>query len=417
MSRQIIIFEDEDFRNLLPIAHTRPVFDIRCGVDTLADKAIQAYPGAQAGFRARPELAKLIKQQKGTDRVNARFEGRALLLNGRVLWDESLAERVPAEGPERIYTQNGTIVAARLDYESLGKVNWSKMKLNGQFNAIPKEEIEADEIHYSWDAIYKNRGELVKDFKRRGCNGAKEGKVYNGAFLVDPANITIAAGAKIKPCAVIDAEDGPVFIDEGAEIMPHTFIQGPCYIGKNSIVKPGAKIYHGATIGDVCKIGGEVEESIFHSHSNKQHDGFIGHSYIGMWVNIGADTNNSDLKNNYGEVKCFVNGEPVLTGHQFMGLTMGDHSKSGINTMFNTGTVIGVCCNLFGPGFLPKYIPSFSWGGQHRLVEYRLDKCVEVARRVMKRRNVELTETEEDLLHKIFEKELQQRLNFYLLMQ
>jgi len=158
-------------------------------------------------------------------------------------------------------------------------------------------------------------------------------------------------------------------------------------------------------------VGGELEETIVHSYSNKQHDGFLGHSYLGMWVNLGADTNNSDLKNNYGNVKVYVDGEMVDSGSMFVGLTMGDHSKSGINTMFNTGTVVGVSCNVYGGGFPPKFIPSFTWGGAEGLVEYRLDKALETARAVMNRRKIDLTAADEKLIRGIFEATAKERAN------
>jgi len=186
-------------------------------------------------------------------------------------------------------------------------------------------------------------------------------------------------------------------------VFPNATIEGPAFVGDDSRIKIGAKIYQGTTIGEVCKVGGEVEASIIHSHSNKQHDGFLGHSYLGQWVNLGADTNNSDLKNNYGTVKVYVEGEMVDTGSLFVGLMMGDHSKSGINTMFNTGTVVGVMCNVYGAGFPPKFIPSYTWGGAQELIEYELDKALDTARRVMARRDVQLTQAQEEMLRAVFE--------------
>lgn len=417
MSAQIILFEDEGFKNLFPLTHTRPVYDLRCGVRTLAEKISGFYPKAETAFHCRDYLTKLMKQRKGSDKVNANYADSALWVNGRVVWSQDLAKTIPLDGSDEVFLFENTVIAVRLSGANMKLVEPGEIISSTIFTTLPQTQVEAKVLDYYWDIVYENKNQLGHDFHHFGCNGAKDGKIYDGVFMLEPDNITIASGAKVKPCTVLDAEDGPIFIDEGAQIMPHAYIQGPCYIGKSSIIKTSAKIYEGTTVGEVCKIGGEVEESIFHSYTNKQHDGFIGHSYIGMWVNIGADSNNSDLKNDYGYVKCFVNAEPISSGRQFLGLSMGDHSKSGINTTFNTGTIIGPCCNLFGPLFLPKYIPSFSWGGQHRLVEYRFDKCIEVAKRVMQRRDQELTVVEEEVLAKIFEMEAQQRINFYLLMQ
>jgi UDP-N-acetylglucosamine diphosphorylase/glucosamine-1-phosphate N-acetyltransferase len=169
------------------------------------------------------------------------------------------------------------------------------------------------------------------------------------------------------------------------------------------MIKVGAKIYENTSIGPVCKVGGEVEGSVIHSFSNKQHDGFLGHAYLGMWVNLGADTNNSDLKNNYGSVKLVIDGETVDSGSTFMGLVMGDHSKSAINSMFNTGTVVGVSSNVFGSGFPPKSVPSFTWGGAEGLKTYELERALEVARRVMGRRKMVLSPAEEKVLRVVFD--------------
>jgi len=184
------------------------------------------------------------------------------------------------------------------------------------------------------------------------------------------------------------------------------------YIGKNSKVKVGAKIYEGVTVGPVCKVGGELETSIIHGFSNKQHEGFLGHAYIGEWCNLGADTNNSDLKNNYSSVDVIMQGEKIDTGLTFVGLFMGDHSKSGINTMFNTGTVVGFCSNVYGAGYLPKYIPSFSWfDAQKGAQTYKMEKAIEVATRVMARRKVRFSATDKKLFHDIFHLTTKERPN------
>lgn len=192
-------------------------------------------------------------------------------------------------------------------------------------------------------------------------------------------------------------------IGNNVTVMPNAVIEGPCYIGDHSVIKAGAKIYESTSIGPVCKVGGEVEASIIHGYSNKQHDGFLGHSYIGEWCNLGADTNTSDLKNNYSSVKMNVNGKEVDTGSLFVGLMMGDHSKSGINTMFNTGTTVGVSSNIFGAGFPPKTIPSFAWVDGQDVQGYRLDKAIEVAKIVMARRKVTMTDSYMALMKYIFE--------------
>ena len=398
-----ILFEDEGTRNLHPLTLNRPVYDLRCGVRLLHEKARAAYPQAEFGYQSREVLCALVKQQKGVGKVNGGFGDRGLLLNGRVLWNAKLAKAIPLEGEDRIYSCGNVMVAARLSGKSFASIDWSKPIHASAFQGIPAGNVEADIISYPWDLIHHNPAQIKADTEALGCNGAKDGKVYEGVHLLAAERITIAAGASVKPGVVIDAEGGPVLIDEGAKIFPQAVIEGPCYIGKNSAIKIAAKIYEGTSIGEICKVGGEVEESIIHSYSNKQHEGFLGHAYLGMWVNLGADTNNSDLKNDYGTVRCMINGEEVDSGSQFVGATIGDHSKAGINTMFNTGTIVGICCNIFGSNFPPKYIPSFSWGGADAMMEYRFDKCMQVARRVMQRRKMELTDVEESVLRWVYD--------------
>jgi UDP-N-acetylglucosamine diphosphorylase/glucosamine-1-phosphate N-acetyltransferase len=207
----------------------------------------------------------------------------------------------------------------------------------------------------------------------------------------------LGEGCRVRPGAVLDAEEGPIILGRNVTVMSNAVIEGPAYVGDHSLIKIGAKIYHGTAIGPHCKVGGEVEASVLQSYANKQHEGFLGHSYLGSWVNLGADTNTSDLKNTYGTIRVAINGEMIETGHQFVGLTMGDHSKSGINVMFDTGSVVGVSCNIYGAAIPPKALPSFSWSGEGRCEAYDLEKGLETARRVMARRNVAMSEAYERL--------------------
>ena len=223
----------------------------------------------------------------------------------------------------------------------------------------------------------------------------------SGAHVVNPGNIIAGTGCSIKPGVVLDASRGPIILGNNVEVMANAVVVGPCFIGDHSTIKIGAKIYEKTSIGAWCKVGGEVEGSIILGFSNKQHDGFLGHSYLGQWVNLGADTNTSDLKNNYGQVRVTFPWGQVNSGTMFLGSLIGDHSKAGINTMLNTGTVIGVGANVFGGGFPSKSIPSFAWGGSHGFVEYDRDKAIQTARTVMLRRKITMTDAEEALLRSI----------------
>jgi len=303
-----------------------------------------------------------------------------------------------------VFLQNGAPVGARLSEAALGRMSGVPLPMLFEEAAEhwPHEEVEGVHVaHWPWDLVHHNAVELADDFgllRSASPAALHEGRIDHGVCMEFPQRIHVGKDAHVHAGAVLDAEHGPIYIGDRAVVMSGAVIIGPAAIGDRSAVKIHAKIYQGTTIGNVCKVGGEVEDSIVHGWSNKQHDGFLGHAYVGAWVNIGAGTNNSDLKNNYSPVRVKIAGREVNTGSQFVGLFMGDHSKCGIGTTFNTGTVVGSCCNIFGPGLPPKAIPSFAWGGANGFVSYDVEKCLAVARAVMKRRDVELAPDEERLV-------------------
>lgn len=405
MSDTVCIFEDPQYVKLLPLVYTRPVYDLRCGILTLREKIQKAYPKANVALLCRPYLADVVRQQNPNAKVNAVPPGNCLFVNGRVLLDESFAKKILLKGKNALYISGNVVVAARMNAvaRTSMKEDLSVSFDVDHFAEFEKIDVEVTLVEYSWNLVKSNGQQIIADFKSLVGKQKGKGKVYPGAHLLNKKSIFIDAGAVVKPGVVLDAESGPIYIGKNAKIFPNAVIEGPAFIGAGTLVKIGARIYGNTSIGEMCKVGGEVEASIIHSYSNKQHDGFLGHSYLGMWCNLGADTNNSDLKNNYGHVKVYVNGFLVDTGSQFVGLTMGDHSKSGINTMFNTGTVVGVSSNVFGAGFPPKFIPSFTWGGADGLQVYDLEKSLKVAGQVMARRNIQMTSKDEALLKKIFE--------------
>ncbi len=405
MATALCLFEDNGYRNLLPLTYTRPVYDLRCGTGSLADKIRKIYHPSQVFLHCRPQLAGTLTKAPSGDTVNQVTGDACLLINGRLLAAAGLADQIPLEGDDCLYTSGDTLVAARIRGNHVKKLSEkiTEGPLHGDLFAIDRtEEVDLTLINYSWDLVHHNGDQIARDWDLFSCRAGILGRVDEGTTLLGRENIFIDQDARIKPGAVLDAEEGPVIISAGAKVLPNATIEGPAFIGSKSLIKIGAKIYKGTTIGEVCKVGGEVEESIIHSYSNKQHGGFLGHAYLGMWVNLGADTNSSDLKNNYSNIKVYVGGHLVDSGSMFVGLTMGDHSKSGINTMFNTGTVVGVCCNVYGGGFIPKFIPSFTWGGTEGLLEYWLEEALETARRAMGRRKIELTAVDEKLLTDIF---------------
>lgn len=380
--KNICIFEDDQFFTLFPLTYLRPVFELRCGAVTLAERIRRFFPNSDILYQCRDYLAPLLTENSAAIRVNQMVNDDCLFINGSVLCDQALVNTV-LQNTDCTFTYNNKTIAF-----------WNKLTTS-------KKEIDVRCIRYPWDLIKLNAEALKDDFEF--TSKKIHGRLYDGVHLIQPENISIGADSKIKPGAVLDAEHGPIIIGNGVTIMPNAVIEGPCYVGDHSIIKAGAKIYEGTSIGPTCKAGGEVEASIIHGYSNKQHDGFLGHSYIAEWCNLGADTNTSDLKNNYSSVKVTINGETYDSGLLFVGLIMGDHSKSGINTMFNTGTVVGISSNIFGAGFPLKYIPSFSWADGANTTEYRMGKAIDVARTVMARRKVTLTPAYQTLLQYIFE--------------
>lgn len=408
MIDSICIFEGIYYTRLLPLVYFRPQYDLRCGILTLREKVLSHYPDIPVTLHCRSYLSDLVQEQNPKLLVNQIKGKECLFINGRVIVDENFKEQIAINKTDTLYVKGDSIIAAKVSGSKLDELKRGLKDLYtlSDFNDLFKKEVDVKIINYPWDLITYNGNQIVSDFELLTEKYKKDmhrGIIYNGAYLLNPTNIFIDEGAKIKPGAVLDAEDGPIFIGKNAVVFPNSAIEGPVFIGEGTQVKMGANIYKDTSIGEICKVGGEIEHSIIHSHSNKQHGGFLGHSYLGKWVNLGADTNNSDLKNNYGSIKVIINDEQVDSGSQFVGLTMGDHSKTAINTMFNTGTVVGVSSNIFGAGFPAKYIPSFTWGGAEALTSYDLERSLEVARRVMARRNMHMTDVDEKLFRKVFD--------------
>ncbi|MFZ0456323.1 MAG: putative sugar nucleotidyl transferase [Ignavibacteriaceae bacterium] len=406
---QLCIFEDEYFLQLEPLVYYRPVYDLLCGMRTLREKIIGAYPDTKYSLHCRSYIEDFVKDYNQDLEVNTINDNECLFINGRILAPSNLAEIIPLSGENKVYIFNDVLIAARISGKNLEEV---KTKLNdllsiSDFNNSASETVEISVINYAWDLIHNNASELLNDYKflmkTVNIQNNLNRKNFDGVHLIEKDNIYISEGANLKPGVVLDASNGPVYIGKNVNILPNAVIEGPSFIDENSKIKSCATIYANVSIGNTCKVGGEIENSVFLPLSNKQHSGFIGHAYIGSWVNIGADTNCSDLKNNYGHIKAFVNGNEVNTNQQFLGLIMGDHSKTAINTMFNSGTTVGFSCNIFGTGFPEKYIPSFSWGGNDSISTYDVEKSISTAKKVLIRRNKEMNNPEEKLFRKIFE--------------
>lgn len=421
----LIIYEDDKVSNLYPLTLTRPVFELRCGIFTLREKLIRrllklgktkkkvywSKKDFEIWLHNRPYLSGLFPNQT-VDWKNLKDRYRqVILINGRALIDMDFLRDFDPSWEGR-YVCRGTTVVANISSSRIAKLNLDQALISDEFLAdLNESEIEANLITYPWDLIKLNGQEINLDFDL-APHREPGTKLPRSAHLLAKQRISIGKNAEIGAGVVIDAREGAVNIGEDTIIMANACLKGPLHIGRNTIIKMGACIYGETSIGDVCKVGGEVAESIIQGYSNKQHEGFLGHSYLGSWVNIGAGSNTSDMKNNYSTVRLRIHGKDVDSGEIFVGLFMGDHSKCGIGTVFNTGTIVGVCCNIFGAGYPPKYIPSFCWGGSGGFQEYNLDKALAVARRAMQRRSQDLTDSEAHILRTVFQITSKERSQF-----
>ena len=401
----ICIYEDSGCNNLLPMIYMRPVYDLFCGIVSLQEKLIRNFPKASITLHTRSVLENVVRDRYPDCLVNDFPEElkEIVFINGRTLLNsETVLNKL---GKNQSFTINNKVVAARLSGDQLSTL--IKKVQNGiTFDldeiTIEKQKIDGVLVEYIWDLIQANSDQIRSDFTF--ATEGRVGSVIDDGTVIQDQNVFIDKTAKIFPQVIVDGSNGPVFIDQNAVIQPHVYIQGPVYIGPSVLIKAGAQIYSGSSIAEGCKIGGEVNNSIILAWSNKAHNGYLGSSYVGSWVNIGAGTNNSNLKNNYGTVKLTVNGEVIDTGLQFMGLIMGDHSKCGINTTFNTGTTVGINCNLYGSAIHKRHISSFTWGSAvDDYTTYKLDKALAVNNTVMSRRKHNLSKYEKELLENIFQ--------------
>lgn len=390
MAMHTILFDDFRREQLLPLTFTRPVSMIRVGILTICEKW---------------ELAlKTQCFQLTADYLSKKFplpkeKNECLLINGGVLPSVKLIQRIIDLNINEGLYSGTTLVAAKLP-----DIPEPSFFLDPNFFEKRYEVDEKPlEILNPWDIFRLNGLSIEADFEmitkgRRSQSISKTNSVLNSQMIF------VEEGAKVE-CAVLNAQTGPIYIGANSEVMEGSLIRGPFALCEHSTLKLGAKIYGPTTVGPYSKVGGEVNNSVFFANSNKAHDGFMGNSVIGEWCNIGADTNTSNLKNNYANVKLwsYIKKGFVDTGLQFCGLIMGDHSKCGINTMFNTGTVVGVSANIFGDGFPRNFIPSFSWGGAQGFTVYNIDKALETAQKVFARRGKVLEQVEIDILTHLFE--------------
>ena len=378
-----IILFDDDRENLYPLSLTRPISDFRIGISTIKEKWEFYYN--DVSVKTDDYLSEKFPIKKKKDN---------LWINASVLPNKDLVTEINSLRKGELLKKGKMVIAIYNHIFSASKLD--DIKSHSIFNKITD----------LCDIFSLNGEEIQNDFDRMITNKSNQfskKQIEETNIKIGNNPIFIEKGAKVHH-SILNTTDGPIYIGKDAEIMEGSMVRGPFAMCNNSVLKMGSKIYGPTTLGPFCKVGGEVNNSVFFGYSSKAHDGFLGNSVIGEWCNLGADTNNSNLKNNYEEVKVwnYKTEKFKKTGLQFCGLIMADHSKCGINTMFNTGTVVGVSSNIFGSGFPRNFIPSFIWGGNSGFTTYKINKVFEVAEIVMKRRNIEFTDDDKSILEKVF---------------
>lgn len=389
-----ILFDGPSRNNFLPLTYTRPVAEIRVGILTIREKW-EAFLESTITFVTEDYLSEKFPMVE--------FD-KNIFINASFLPNAKIVNLIINLKPNELINSGNDLIAFyanesqdEVDLDSFTKIEYNEKVLH---------------INSLTDIFKINSLAIEEDFKLLTKN-RDSSKISNTNNLINSDNIFLEEGVSME-YSTLNASNGPIYISKNCEIMEGSLIRGPFALGENSTLKLGSKIYGGTTIGPNCKIGGEVKNSVVIGNSNKGHDGFLGNSLIGEWCNLGADTNTSNLKNNYTDIKIwnYDSNKFSSTGEQFCGLIMGDHSKSGINTMFNTGTVVGVCSNVFGSGFPRNFIPSFSWGGNKGFSNYKIEKAFEVNNIVMKRRNCDFSDKDKAILTHINEITSPYRSNF-----
>lgn len=384
-----ILFDENIVRtNLLPFTFTRPVADIRVGILTIREKWEKHLRSKTSTLTETYLSAKfpIVKMEEN------------ILINGAVCPNDEIVAAIRNLKPNQTVVYNDSIIALHVSEADLEGI--------GDTATTGIEEIQISEaplkIGHTWEIFCKNGEAILQDFKLL-TKGRKSQKLSDSNTVLGAENVFVEKGAVVE-CSILNATTGPIYVGKDAQIMEGSMIRGPFAMGEGAQVKMGAKIYGPTTVGPYSRVGGEVQNSVLFAYSNKAHDGFLGHSVIGEWCNLGADTNTSNLKNTYDSIRLWSYGKQtfVNTHLQFCGLIMGDHSKCAIDTQFNVGTVVGVNANVFGSGFQRNFIPSFVWGGTAGHSNYSIDKALEVAESVFKRRNKEFDQIERDLLNSVY---------------
>jgi UDP-N-acetylglucosamine diphosphorylase/glucosamine-1-phosphate N-acetyltransferase len=397
--RHIILFEDGEVNRLYPLTLTRPVWEILCGTGTLLERLRKRLPEAEVGFWVRDMLVEIVKERFPEIPVNQAPQGDSLLVNGRLV-DISVLADLPPSGKGLF--QDDVPIVGMID----GKKTMEQFKTGGTAAVIRglKEGgkvVDSAVINYPWEVVERNEVQIRLD------SGSGENdffsEVDSRAVIHGVEKVQCGVGTHIGPFSMIDAMMGPVIIGNNVTIESHAVLEGPVFVDDKVVVRSFTRIRGGSSIGKGCKVAGEISRSVIHPFTNKQHEGFLGHSVVGSWCNLGAGTTTSNLKNNYSPVKVQVGDQLVDTGSLFVGSIIGDHTTTAIGTMLNTGTVVGVGCNVFGAGFPPRFIPSFQWGGAEGLKQQPIETVIAIIETMMKRREWLLSPSYRKLLEEVYQ--------------
>jgi UDP-N-acetylglucosamine diphosphorylase/glucosamine-1-phosphate N-acetyltransferase len=406
----ICIFEDDGYRKLLPLAWFRPSFDLRCGINTLFEKIVRVYPRNNVYILVRDHLQAMAKRAHPGSLVGRLGKEHSMLfINGRVLCSQDMAKKIPMSGNDEIFECNGMIVAARLSKGNLELIANSEFTTDTAKyfspirHTVKTIQVSVKFIEHFFDLIEENKDEIRSDFSYMTRGGISRGRLHPTSAIYQKGSIFIDDGADIDAFVTLDARSGPIYISKGVKILPYSRIEGPCFLGERTVVSVSSSIKAGVSAGPDCRLGGEIEETIFQGKSNKAHYGFLGNSYVGEWVNIGAGTTNSNLKNNYSSIRVRSQDADIDSGKTFLGCAIGDHTKIAIGSLINTGSVIGVVTAIYGGKLMPKFVPSFSWGEARTLERYDVEKAISTAKAVMSRRKIEFADIDADLFRVIYE--------------
>jgi len=401
--KSVAVFEDNLYQNFLPLAYSRPVFELRCGIYSFLERITLQYPDTEVNLFCR-EYLKNLTAESHPHSINETVSNDkgCLFINGRLL----TSTPIPIAGKEEIGICDDEIVYARLSRKNSEYITFEKLLDKDFIYELKKKvnvrTVDANMIQYPWNLIHINKEQITSDFKTYVKDGSDLENKYKGVHFIMDSQIYIGKNTTIKPGSVLDAENGPIYIGDNVKVSSNSVIEGPAFIDDDVVIKALSRINAGSNIGRVCKVGGEISNTIIQNYTNKQHDGFLGDSYIGAWVNLGAGTVNSNLTNLYGPIKVQQFDKIIDTGQTFLGMIVGDHTKTAINTKITTGTIIGFACNILLTSTPPKFTPSFSWYSDNVTRAYDITRELQVAKRMMARRNKKMTRNGEKVFKTIF---------------